>query len=54
MAVVGATGSGKSTLGHLLTRLYDVTGGQVCRLYMMSRLYDVTGGQVCRLDVTGM
>ena len=29
MAVVGATGSGKSTIGHLLMRLYDVTGGQV-------------------------
>lgn len=29
MAVVGATGSGKTTLGHLLTRLYDVTDGQV-------------------------
>lgn len=29
MAVVGATGSGKTTLGHLLTRLYDATDGQV-------------------------
>ena len=29
VAVVGATGSGKSTLGHLLLRLYDVTDGQV-------------------------
>ncbi|MEU6733589.1 ABC transporter ATP-binding protein [Streptomyces physcomitrii] len=29
LAVVGATGSGKSTLGHLVPRLYDVTGGRV-------------------------
>ncbi len=28
-AVVGATGSGKSTLGNLLARFYDVTEGQV-------------------------
>jgi ATP-binding cassette subfamily B protein len=29
MAVVGATGSGKTTLTALVTRLYDVTGGAV-------------------------
>lgn len=29
VAVVGATGSGKSTLVHLLTRLYDPTQGEV-------------------------
>jgi ATP-binding cassette subfamily B multidrug efflux pump len=29
LAVVGATGSGKSTLIHLLTRLYDPTEGEV-------------------------
>nr|WP_197358219.1 ABC transporter ATP-binding protein [Streptomyces clavuligerus] len=29
LAIVGATGSGKSTLGHLVPRLYDVTGGRV-------------------------
>lgn len=29
VAVVGATGSGKSTLVHLLTRLYDPTEGEV-------------------------
>ncbi|MGI5341386.1 ABC transporter ATP-binding protein [Streptomyces sp. CA-181903] len=29
LAVVGPTGSGKSTLGHLVPRLYDVTGGRV-------------------------
>ncbi|MFR9757105.1 ABC transporter ATP-binding protein [Streptomyces sp. TR06-5] len=29
LAVVGPTGSGKSTLGHLLPRLYDVTRGRV-------------------------
>ncbi|WP_374705540.1 ABC transporter transmembrane domain-containing protein [Streptomyces sp. AJS327] len=29
LAVVGPTGSGKSTLGYLIPRLYDVTGGRV-------------------------
>ncbi|WP_030673271.1 ABC transporter ATP-binding protein [Streptomyces sp. NRRL B-1347] len=29
LAVVGPTGSGKSTLSYLLPRLYDVTGGRV-------------------------
>ncbi|MFG3353303.1 ABC transporter ATP-binding protein [Streptomyces sp. NPDC048001] len=29
LAVVGATGSGKSTLSYLVPRLYDVTGGRV-------------------------
>jgi ATP-binding cassette subfamily B protein len=29
VAVVGATGAGKSTLGRLLARFYDVTGGRV-------------------------
>ncbi|MBC9728181.1 ABC transporter ATP-binding protein [Streptomyces sp. TRM68367] len=29
LAVVGATGAGKSTLGALVPRLYDVTGGRV-------------------------
>jgi len=29
VAVVGGTGSGKSTLGRLAARFYDVTGGQV-------------------------
>ncbi|MFH8290374.1 ABC transporter ATP-binding protein [Streptomyces sp. NPDC018059] len=29
LAVVGSTGSGKSTLSHLVPRLYDVTGGRV-------------------------
>lgn len=28
-AVMGATGSGKTTLIHLLSRMYDVTGGEV-------------------------
>jgi ATP-binding cassette subfamily B protein len=30
VALVGATGSGKSTVAHLLPRFYDVTGGRVC------------------------
>ncbi|MFG2193973.1 ABC transporter ATP-binding protein [Streptomyces sp. NPDC048639] len=29
LAVVGSTGSGKTTLSYLVPRLYDVTGGQV-------------------------
>ncbi|MFS8199702.1 ABC transporter ATP-binding protein [Streptomyces sp. CWNU-52B] len=29
LAVVGRTGAGKSTLSHLVPRLYDVTGGRV-------------------------
>jgi len=29
VAIIGATGSGKSTLVHLIPRLYDVTGGRV-------------------------
>ncbi|MGX1633878.1 ABC transporter ATP-binding protein [Streptomyces albidoflavus] len=29
LAIVGETGSGKSTLSHLVPRLYDVTGGRV-------------------------
>ncbi|MGW6291813.1 ABC transporter ATP-binding protein [Streptomyces sp. NPDC055058] len=29
LAVVGSTGAGKSTLGRLVPRLYDVTGGRV-------------------------
>ncbi|MEU1254498.1 ABC transporter ATP-binding protein [Streptomyces chartreusis] len=29
LAVVGPTGAGKSTLGHLVPRLYEVTGGRV-------------------------
>jgi ATP-binding cassette subfamily B protein len=29
LAVVGATGAGKSTLGYLVARLYDVTAGRV-------------------------
>ncbi|MBW1596214.1 ABC transporter ATP-binding protein [Streptomyces sp. JJ38] len=29
LALVGSTGSGKTTLGYLVARLYDVTGGRV-------------------------
>jgi ATP-binding cassette subfamily B protein len=30
VAIVGATGSGKSTIGRLLFRFYDVTAGKLC------------------------
>ena len=30
MAIVGATGSGKSTLSYLIPRFHDVSGGSVC------------------------
>ena len=30
VAILGATGSGKSTMMHLLQRLYDPTGGEIC------------------------
>jgi ATP-binding cassette subfamily B protein len=29
LAIIGATGSGKSTVANLITRLYDVTGGEI-------------------------
>jgi len=29
IAVIGKTGSGKSTIGHLLLRMYDPTGGRI-------------------------
>src|SRR5205814_1145031 len=29
VALVGASGAGKSTIGHLIARLYDVEGGAV-------------------------
>jgi ATP-binding cassette subfamily B protein len=49
VAVVGATGSGKSTLGRLLARFYDVTGGRITvdghdvRSLRLTRLRDQVG-----------
>jgi ATP-binding cassette subfamily B protein len=49
VAVVGATGSGKSTLGRLLARFYDVTGGRITvdghdvRDLRLARLRDQVG-----------
>jgi ATP-binding cassette, subfamily B, bacterial len=44
VAVVGGTGSGKSTLGRLVARFYDVTGGRVT----------VDGHDVRTLDLAGL
>jgi len=49
VAVVGATGSGKSTLGRLLARFYDVGGGRISidghdvRRLRLARLRDQVG-----------
>lgn len=49
VAVVGATGSGKSTLGRLLARFYDVSGGRITidghdvRTLQLDRLRDQVG-----------
>ena len=49
VAIVGSTGSGKSTIGRLLFRFYDVTGGalkvdgQDVRDVTLSSLHDVIG-----------
>ena len=43
VAIVGATGSGKSTIGNLLTRLYDITGGQVLLSHDLEPYSHVTG-----------
>jgi ATP-binding cassette subfamily B protein len=49
VAVVGATGSGKSTLGRLLARFYDVSGGRITidghdvRTLRLDRLRDQVG-----------
>jgi ATP-binding cassette subfamily B protein len=40
-AIVGSTGSGKSTLISLMCRLYDVTGGHVCLDGIDVRDYDI-------------
>jgi len=42
VAVVGATGEGKSTCARLLTRAYDVTGGRVLVSGVDVREWDVT------------
>ena len=33
LAVIGPTGSGKSTIAWLLMRFYDVDDGRICLLY---------------------
>src|SRR6185369_9542195 len=49
VAIVGRTGSGKSTIGRLLARYYDVTGGRVLidghdvRSYRLSSLREQVG-----------
>jgi ATP-binding cassette subfamily B protein len=43
VALVGATGAGKSTLVKLLARFYDATGGQVVVDGVDVRDYDLTG-----------
>lgn len=49
VAIIGATGSGKSTIINLIPRMYDATGGQVLvdgvdvREYSMSALRDKVG-----------
>ncbi len=49
VAIIGSTGSGKSTLINLITRFYDVTDGAVLvddidvRKYKLSSLYDKLG-----------
>lgn len=43
VALVGATGAGKSTLVKLLARFYDATGGQVVVDGVDIRDYDLTG-----------
>ena len=44
MAILGATGSGKTTLVNLIPRLYDVTGGRVL----------VDGADVRDVDITSL
>ena len=46
LAILGATGSGKSTIAHLIPRFYDCTGGSICingrdiRTFSLSSLRD--------------
>jgi ATP-binding cassette subfamily B multidrug efflux pump len=42
VALLGATGSGKSTLVNLIPRFYDVTGGRICVDGVDVRQWDVT------------
>ncbi len=42
MAIIGTTGAGKSTIANLITRMYDVTEGEICIDGMDIRDYNVT------------
>lgn len=41
LAIIGTTGSGKSTISNLVARLYDVTSGEVCIDGISIKDYDI-------------